>query len=250
MRVARSLDAQWTTPGADNRRSRRGGPGGAAPYGQGFTLVELLVVMSLLSLIVLGMGSALRTTAQTGDKVDARLLHADEMRVAAGFLRSALGRAYWQRLNEPSTAGQAAYFFEGRPDQMTWIGIMPARHGAGGRYFFRLSLGAWEGEAGLLLTFTPWAADQAAPDWRQAQARVLLPGATGLAMQYASSASEPPNWMPLWRPPENLPDAVPDRVSITIASPSGNAPVLVIPVRSTPRGLRGIGGGAVFGGSS
>ena len=40
----------------------------------GFTLLEVLVVMSLLSLVMLGMGSALRTTAQTGERVDHRLL--------------------------------------------------------------------------------------------------------------------------------------------------------------------------------
>ena len=36
----------------------------------GFTLVEVLVVMSLLSLVMLAMGSALRTTAQTEERVD------------------------------------------------------------------------------------------------------------------------------------------------------------------------------------
>ena len=59
---------------------------------QGFTLVELLVVMTLLSLVMLAMGSALRTTAQTEERIDQRLQRADEMRVANGFLREILGR--------------------------------------------------------------------------------------------------------------------------------------------------------------
>lgn len=214
----------------------------------GFTLVEMLVVMSLLSLIVLGMGSALRTTAQTGDKIDARLLQADELRVASAFLRATVGRLYLQRLGEPSAVGQAPYFFEGRPDQMVWIGIMPARHGVGGRFYFKLSLGEINGERGLVLTFTPWSADRAAPDWAQAQGRVLLPGATGLALQYASTVTEPQQWTPSWQPPATAPDAVPDRVSITVASPGAGWPVIVLPMRSTPRGLRGMGGEAVFGG--
>ncbi len=36
----------------------------------GFTLVEMLVAMTLLSLLVLAMGSALRATAQTEERVD------------------------------------------------------------------------------------------------------------------------------------------------------------------------------------
>ena len=60
--------------------------------GGGFTLVEVLVVLSLLSLVMLAMGSALRTTAQTEERVDQRLQRADEMRVTTGFLRYILGR--------------------------------------------------------------------------------------------------------------------------------------------------------------
>ena len=52
----------------------------------GFTLLEVLVVMSLLSLVMLGMGSALRTNAQTGERVDHRLLQANELRTATTFL--------------------------------------------------------------------------------------------------------------------------------------------------------------------
>ena len=56
----------------------------------GFTLVELLVTMALLSILMLGMASALRTMAQTEERVDTRLTEADEFRVATGFLRPCL----------------------------------------------------------------------------------------------------------------------------------------------------------------
>ena len=63
---------------------------------RGFTLVEVLVVMTLLSLVVLALGSALRTTAQTEERVDQRLARNDEIRVVTGFLQSVLGLiAYW-----------------------------------------------------------------------------------------------------------------------------------------------------------
>lgn len=213
---------------------------------RGFTLVEVLVVMALLSLIVLGMGSALRTTAQTGERIDARLLQADELRIASGFLRSAMGRTYMQRLNEPSTLGQAPYFFEGTPTSVTWIGIMPARHGVGGRFYFRLALGQSEGEAGLVLSFVPWTGEVAVPEWSQAQSRLLVPGATSVALRYTNTNLEPVQWAPGWSHPELLPD----RVAITVATVAGDWPMLVIPMRSTPRGARGSGGNAVFGGGS
>ncbi|WP_436126053.1 prepilin-type N-terminal cleavage/methylation domain-containing protein [Acidovorax sp. LjRoot117] len=213
---------------------------------RGFTLVEVLVVMTLLSLIVLAMGSALRTTAQTGEKIDARLLQTDELRIASGFLRSAMGRTFLQRLNEPSVAGQAPYFFEGTPTTVTWIGIMPARHGIGGRYYFRLALGQADGQTGLVLSFVPWAGEVPVPDWSQAQSRLLLPGANTLAFRYANTNLEPVQWVAGWSHPELLPD----RVAIAVASSAGEWPMMVIPMRSTPRGARGSGGDAVFGGGS
>ena len=36
----------------------------------GFTLVEILVVMTLMSVIMLALGASMRTIAQTGERVD------------------------------------------------------------------------------------------------------------------------------------------------------------------------------------
>ena len=59
---------------------------------RGFTLLELLVVMGLLSAVMLALGAALRTIAQSEDRVDHRLGQADELRVASAFMRTTLGR--------------------------------------------------------------------------------------------------------------------------------------------------------------
>ncbi len=48
--------------------------------------------------------------------------------------------------------GESELFFEGGPQGMRWLGIMPARFGMGGRTHFQLSV---EGDA-LVLRFAPW----------------------------------------------------------------------------------------------
>ncbi|RYF31704.1 MAG: prepilin-type N-terminal cleavage/methylation domain-containing protein [Comamonadaceae bacterium] len=220
---------------------------GSLQSSRGFTLIEILVVMSLLSLLALGMGSALRTTAQIGERVDSKLLEADELRVTAAFLRSVLGRMHVQRLNAPTAVGQQPYFFEGTPVSVTWVGIMPARHGVGGRSFFQLSLGQSEGQQGLLLQFLPWDSTTVRPDWSQAQTRVLVRDAVDLQLKYVSTTVNEPRWSDAWESP----DALPDRVMISLRSPSGRWPDLVVPVRTTPAGLSGAGSGeAVFGGNA
>lgn len=216
-------------------------------FASGFTLIEILVVMSLLSLLALGMGSALRTTAQTGERVDTKLLESDELRVTTAFLRSVLGRMHVQRQNTPTSVGQQPYFFEGAPASITWIGVMPARHGVGGRAFFRLSLGQAEGRTGLLLQFLPWDSATVQPDWSRGEARMLVDDAADLRLKYVNTTSNEPRWVERW----DSPDTLPDRVSISLRPASGGWPDLVIPLRVTPAGLSGTASGEpVFGGSS
>lgn len=213
----------------------------------GFTLLEVLVVMSLLSLVMLGMGSALRTTAQTGERVDHRLLQADELRTATSFIYSTLGRISVQKVNAPMSVGESPYFFVGQPDALVWIGIMPARYGAGGRYYFKLSLGELDGKRGLIIHFLPWTGASALPDWTQAEGRVLVPGATALALQYLDTSMDAPQWTPAWSSPEGPPD----RVMLALQGSEGPWPSLVVPLRPTPASASGAGsGGAVFGGSA
>lgn len=208
----------------------------------GFTLLEVLVVMSLLSLVMLGMGAALRTAAQTGEKVDHRLLQADDVRTATSFIRATLGRISLQKVNVPVAVGESPYFFVGQPDSIVWIGIMPARYGAGGRYYFKLSLGEAEGKRGLVIHFLPWTGVNALPDWTQAENRVLVSGATVLALQYIDTSVDVPRWESAWSSTEGPPD----RVQIALQVAEGAWPALVVPLRATPASTSGTE--AVFGG--
>lgn len=80
----------------------------------GFTLVELLVTMALLSILMLGMASALRTMAQTEERVDTRLTETDEFRVATGFFANYFGPCL--RTKESRSVGgrgQSLHVFRG-----------------------------------------------------------------------------------------------------------------------------------------
>ncbi len=208
---------------------------------RGFTLVELLVVMTLLSLMVVAMGSALRTASQTEDRVDIRLQRMDDLRTISGFLRSVLGRVSAQKITTPVQAGSSPYFFSGSASSMSWVGVMPARYGAGGRYHFRLELT----DAGvLLLHYMPWIGAAVLPDWTAGQSAPLLSGVTGLTFQYEDAVMEPPEWSSQWA----IIDRLPERVSISVATGSGTWPEIVVPLRVLP-GSDPRTSGPVFGGT-
>lgn len=191
---------------------------------RGFTLLELLVVMALLSLLMLGMGSALRSTARVEQGVDARLARADAMRVTADFLRTVLSRVSARR-GARSDVRPDAHDFVGSADSLSWLGVMPARHGAGGMHHFRLGIEA----AGLVLRYQAWRGE-ALPDWDRADSLLLVAGATQLALRFEDDRRTPSRWVDDWTAPE----AMPRRVSLAITTPAHGWPAIVVQMRPLP----------------
>jgi len=205
---------------------------------RGFTLVELLVVMALLSLLMLGLVSALRTMAQTEERIDGRLAQADEFRVATTFVHDILGRISARQQSQSLQQGSSPFLFDGQADAIAWVGIMPARHGAGGRHFFRLGLENLQGDAALVIRFAPWDDSGAFPDWAQVPARVLVKGVTAFALSYEDLAAERETWTPTWQ----RTDALPAHVRLAVQTHSGEWPLWIVATRQMDAGARGRGG--------
>ncbi|MEP6823832.1 MAG: prepilin-type N-terminal cleavage/methylation domain-containing protein [Ramlibacter sp.] len=206
--------------------------------GRGFTLVEILVAMTLLSVVMLALGAAMRTIAQTETRVDERLARADEMRVASGFLFSILERVSVRKSDVTTKVGGSLYLFVGAPDAVMWIGVMPARYGAGGRYFFRLALESTGGGRGLVLRFVPWVGTAVFPDWTGAASRTLVSNASGLQIGYGDDTNANSGWTRQW----SVADRLPGRIRISVSSATGAWPYLIIPMRALSASDNGRGG--------
>lgn len=215
---------------------------------RGFTLLETLVVMALLSIIVLAMVSSLRSVGQGSDKVEERLRRLDDYRIATRFVRSALGRVSARAVINPRGAGP---LFEGASDHVAWVGVMPARYGAGGRYFFRLGIEDVEGIASLVLRYVQWVDQAEFPDWAGAARQVIATGVRGLALRYEDPRQLDTSlaWSDAWVPVNELPS----KVSILMEGERLLMDRMVIPIRvlpaSDPRYGHG-GDGTVVGGQS
>ena len=228
--------------GGGERRPKAAKPGSVL----GFTLLEMLVVLVLLSLLMLGLAGALRTIGQAGEKIDQRLARSDDFRVTRTFLRSVLGQVSAHKIDSPQAQTPGGrVVFAGAPDALAWIGIMPARYGAGGRTFFKLSVEPVAEQSALVLRFVPWTDGPGFPDWSGATARSLVSGVAGFSVGYEDGRTMPARWGPAW----TFDDRTPDRVNLRITTVDGPWPDLVIPLRVLPRGGGG-DGGFVFGGSA
>lgn len=205
----------------------------------GLTLVEVVVALAVLSLVVLALAASLRGVSSVADRLDRQAVTADGTQVAAGLLKELFER--WI----PVRTGQvdAPWLFDARPDALAWVATMPPRFGAVGLHAFHLGLeGPAEGPRQLVLRFAPLAAGaDRFPDWARAEARVLLPEVSVLALSYGGQGLTEG-----WQAARDPRDGPPPRIRIDLSMPAEGWPPLVFVVRSPA----GSGSRAVFGGSS
>lgn len=203
----------------------------------GFTLLELLVVLSLLAVIMMGLLQAMRGIGQAETRIDQRLSRMDQMRVTRAFLLSVLSQVD-ASLTPASTSTQAAGVrFLQTANSIQWVGVLPARPGLGGRHQMQLSSeNTADGKIALVLKYVPYQASSW-PDMGSALQQVIVSPITsleirsqGLPLEMSQIRSDwPQGWQDQWPVTHELPQ----RISISISDTQGPWPVIVIPVHPT-----------------
>lgn len=228
---------------------------------RGFTLVEMLVALSLMSLVMLGLAGALRAAAATEQRVDARLARLDAWRSQAQFLRKLFERVVFEGQPQALPGAPPARFsgLLARGDAVVWLGILPARPGAGGRHFFRLAVESPGPETPgptLVLRHTPWAPglDPAAVDWAATAVHGLVPGVRALVVQGQGRLPSAPGLSPeaarAWQPGWPSAQVLPERLRLDLADVEGDWPPLILPLRPSVPSDRELEGFVVGGGAS
>lgn len=221
---------------------------------RGFTLLELLVAMSLLSIIMIGLESALSTMAQTESKIDQRLERLDEIRVARAFLQQTLSRVSGTSIDAPGATGKTIVPFVATSDSLIWVGILPARANVGGLHFFRLVMKEADTVNELVLQFSPWKPDITWPDWSSSESRVLLRDIKQISIQAKGLLPEGYNpeqgWPTGWQSGWPITDSLPEQVRLGVVDAQGEWPEWNITLRALPQSDGGsgrtvIGGGAI-----
>lgn len=216
---------------------------------QGFTLLELLIAISLLSLLMLGLGSTLMTVAQTQTKADARLQLLDQQRVTVRFLRTIFAQTSATPNREGvMVEGRRANYFLGDGQVVQWLGVMPARFGAGGRTHFKLGLepSAAHGGHDLVLRYLPWSSEQTQLDWGQATGQILETKVQALQLFYQDGAQGAHVWHSNWQSAE-----LPSAIDMQVSTDTGRWHRTTMAIYATPASAKGSSnGGAVFGGTA
>lgn len=196
------------------------------PPGQqqrGFSLLEMLVVTALLSLVMLGLASSFFSLGQTETRIDARLDQSSQLRASMHFLDQTLGRISAKRKPMQQNATDSIYWFEGSSQAVRWVGIMPARYGVGGRYFFEL--GVEQGD--LVLRFSPWTGAPQFPASNSMEARTLLQDVVQFSIQYRGEEADSIDWTNQW----GFPLQIPSHIMLDIVTAQMALPTKILAMR-------------------
>jgi general secretion pathway protein J len=167
---------------------------------RGFTLVEVMVSLTILSLIMLATISALRTFGNTQVAVERSALRVDEIRSVSSFLRDTLEAAVVSSSQGatlsvgPGSNIRPPPYFRGGAEFLEWKAPIMFGEAYGGVFIVRV---AQEEDALVLRWLEPTGREKAEePNWAESPSRVLLSDLDALQIFYRPEFGEP--WQEQW----------------------------------------------------
>jgi general secretion pathway protein J len=176
---------------------------------QGFTLLEILVVLSLLSVLLLLVGGVLLGANRAVAKAQGYTASLDEMRAAQQFLRTAISEAL--PLDIPEDDRQADGFFIGTAERLQFVSTLPGVLGGGIQRFTLQRV-----EQDLQVAFSQL---ESHANVQRDEPQVVLHDVETLQLSYrgVSPLGQPTGWLSAWPWPKRLPAAV--RISASVNGP-------------------------------
>ena len=195
--------------------------------GAGFTLLEVLVAMSLLSLILLLLFTALHSGGRHWHAGAVKTAANDERRLTRAFIRKQFEQA--APLLQISASANRVLFY-GAADSVLYTSYLPAQHAGAGMYVLRILAQ----DRRLMLQYLGLHEKIDArhpPPLDETNARALLENITAIRFQYYGRhhGDEPPDWRERW----TRGDALPELVRIEIEHETGGPwPAMIVPIHS------------------
>jgi len=119
---------------------------------KGFTLVEILVALTLFSLILAMIFTSLHSYGKTWEKSESQVAENDTSRLDLGFVRKQLGQAVPLVLLDGKSN---PVLFKGEHDAVRFVSDLPGHRGGGGLYLMSLNINKHDDNKDLMLSYRP-----------------------------------------------------------------------------------------------
>jgi len=200
----------------------------------GFTLLELMVALTLLALLSAVLFGSLRLAGRSTEGGEAKAEASSSMRLAQEFLRTNLEAQHPLRMRKMV---DWPLLFQGAKGELRYAADLPARVAGGGIWYYRLAIRSEDPRSPLTLErVAPDLAADALPDFSGADRSVLAEGIASLTLGYFgrdpdSLPGVAPTWRDHWEDTQQLPLVI----RIDVQPKDGPAwPTLYVTPRAAP----------------
>ena len=195
----------------------------------GFTLLEVVMALSLLAVMLAMLFAGLRSAARAWEAGSARGDRADQIALFATFVRRELSVAFPWRFKDAAAVRLA---FDGDANGVRFVSMRPSDIGGGGLAFVALQYEPGSGTGGGRLVMRRAFADAAAADFKaldEAEPFPLIEGVESARISYFGSENdlESPTWRDAWQVPARLPT----HVRLEVRLPSMALPDALVALR-------------------
>lgn len=197
---------------------------------RGFTLVEVMVALALLSVILLLLFSSLHTASRSWTLAERKTEDNDELRLAGTFISRQLSQivpVVWM------TGGERRIVFKGMHNELHFASTLPAHRGGGGLYLLTFKVVEHDGKRHLDLIYRLakpelQSFDITALDDVSSVSLIEEIEAVEFTYYGAGHTEDEPTWHSEWQNLEALPRLI--RVQIKASDPAQVWPALNIPI--------------------
>ncbi|HWE75574.1 MAG TPA: prepilin-type N-terminal cleavage/methylation domain-containing protein [Stellaceae bacterium] len=182
---------------------------------EGFTLVELLVAITLIALLTVGLYQAFGIGIRAASTVSANIDRPAQIATAYDFMQRAVAAA--EPLPTGNDASQALNF-DGQPHALSFVALPPAYLAIGGFQLLHLALEPGKGGGRLIVSWqgVPRGPIASQPDMLQPS--ILIDQVRSLTFAYfgVPGPNQPPAWLDQWSERDALPQLI--RMRLTLAN--------------------------------
>lgn len=195
----------------------------------GFTLIEMLIAMSLLGVLMVVLYGGLHIGIRGWHAGLAQTQRVGDMRLVESFLRDRLRQSVSVYRNDADKG--RVIDFDGESQQLGWVAPLMAYLGRGGLYFIQLRQIDQDGGSALQLRWQMYRPDQDKADMFKTDdpnaQTVLIDNVTDFAVSYFGSTQpgQQPDWTDNW---DNSQQRLPDLVRIQLAVAGRRWPTLTV----------------------
>ncbi len=191
---------------------------------RGFTLLEVMLAMTLLSIMVVLLFASLSISSESWNAGERKIEQVNEKAATYQFFKRQLTsiRPLWDDFSD----SERHFSFQGQRDRLQFVSLFPASAGRKGLQLFEIGLDPRQ-QGSIVVKLSPFYPTEENREWLEEQ-ETLLEDVAEFELHYFEKSDSGGNWVDDWQDREALPALLKIRIALEDES---YWPEMIFPLR-------------------